>query len=88
MDDVCVEGCVIENQGCCDRRRKTTTVAVGEDEDAGDDWDEKEGGRDECSNPGNPQDHLLRFCTNIKSSSIIVSTGRVAVLVKSVYVTE
>ncbi|GJR91230.1 reverse transcriptase domain-containing protein [Tanacetum coccineum] len=41
MDDVCVEGCVIENQGCCDRRRKTTTVAVGEDEDAGDDWDEK-----------------------------------------------
>ncbi|GKC71696.1 hypothetical protein Tco_1117579 [Tanacetum coccineum] len=31
---------------------------------------------------------LMANCTNIKSGSIIVSTGRVAVLVKSVYVTE
>ncbi|GJS36687.1 zinc finger, CCHC-type containing protein [Tanacetum coccineum] len=28
MDDVCVEVCVMEKQSSCDRRRKTTTVAV------------------------------------------------------------
>ncbi|GKA85400.1 hypothetical protein Tco_0807054, partial [Tanacetum coccineum] len=29
MDDVCVEVCVMEKQSSCDRRKKTTGVAVG-----------------------------------------------------------